>query len=71
MLIGVERAAAPQAGAMSMRACNIFHLGIKELRSLWRDPCMLVLIVYAFSGSIYRRHGDSRDAEQGADRHRR
>ena len=36
-----------------MRASNIFHLGIKELRSLARDPIMLVLIVYAFTLSVY------------------
>lgn len=36
-----------------MRAANIFHLGIKELRSLARDPIMLVLIIFAFSISIY------------------
>lgn len=37
-----------------MRAAhNIFHLGVKELRSLLRDPIMLVLIVWAFSLSIY------------------
>ncbi len=34
-------------------AHNILHLGIKELRSLVRDPIMLVLIVYAFTFSIY------------------
>jgi ABC-2 type transport system permease protein len=34
-------------------AGNILRLGIKELRSLWRDPMMLVLIVYAFSLGIY------------------
>jgi ABC-2 type transport system permease protein len=38
-----------------MRAANILHLGIKELRSLARDPIMLVLIVYAFTVSIYTR----------------
>jgi ABC-2 type transport system permease protein len=38
-----------------MRADNVLHLGIKELRSLARDPIMLVLIVYAFSFSIYTR----------------
>lgn len=38
-----------------MRAANIFHLGVKELRSLARDPIMLVLIVYAFTVSIYTR----------------
>jgi len=35
------------------RLRNIAHLGLKELRSLLRDPIMLVLIVYAFSFSIY------------------
>jgi ABC-2 type transport system permease protein len=38
-----------------LRWTNILHLGIKELRSLARDPLMLVLIVYAFSFSIYTR----------------
>ncbi|KXS37852.1 MAG: antibiotic transport system permease protein [Halomonadaceae bacterium T82-2] len=32
---------------------NIFQLGLKELRTLLRDPAMLLLIVYAFSISIY------------------
>ena len=36
-----------------MRPANILHLGIKELRSLARDPVMLVLIVHAFSLAIY------------------
>lgn len=36
-----------------MRVANILHLGIKEFRSLLRDPIMLVLIVYAFTLSIY------------------
>ncbi|NRP31698.1 MULTISPECIES: ABC transporter permease [Rhodobacterales] len=36
-----------------MRAANILHLGIKELRSLLRDPVMLVLIVFAFTFSVY------------------
>ena len=36
-----------------MRAKNILHLGVKELWSLARDPMMLVLIVYAFTMSIY------------------
>lgn len=36
-----------------MRPANILHLGIKELRSLMRDPIMLVLIVYAFTISVY------------------
>ncbi len=36
-----------------MRGANIFHLGIKELRSLARDPIMLVLIVYSFTFAVY------------------
>jgi ABC-2 type transport system permease protein len=36
-----------------MRAANILNLGIKELRSLLRDPIMLALIVYAFTVAIY------------------
>lgn len=36
-----------------MRAANILHLGIKELRSLLRDPMMIVLIVYVFTFAVY------------------
>ena len=32
---------------------NILQLGIKELRSLYRDPALLLLIVYAFTVGIY------------------
>jgi len=32
---------------------NIFHLGVKELRSLGRDTVMLVLIVFSFTVQIY------------------
>jgi ABC-2 type transport system permease protein len=32
---------------------NIFHLGVKELRSLGRDTMMLIIIAFAFSGQIY------------------
>lgn len=32
---------------------NIRQLGIKELWSLWRDPTMLVLIVYVFTAGVY------------------
>ncbi len=32
---------------------NIYRLGLKELWSLWRDPAMLVLIVYTFTVSVY------------------
>ena len=53
VLIGLSAAAAEEAGELTMRAANILHLGVKELRSLARDPMMLVLIVYAFTFSIY------------------
>jgi ABC-2 type transport system permease protein len=36
-----------------MRAGNILHLGVKEMRSLARDPIMLVLIVWSFTVAIY------------------
>ncbi|MCE1241202.1 MAG: ABC transporter permease [Azonexaceae bacterium] len=32
---------------------NVFRLGLKELRSLWADKTLLVLICWAFSGAIY------------------
>lgn len=36
-----------------MRASNILNLGVKELRGLWRDRMLLILIVYAFTVAIY------------------
>jgi ABC-2 type transport system permease protein len=36
-----------------MHVANILQLGIKELRGLVRDPMLLMLIVYAFTASIY------------------
>ncbi|MEI2385140.1 ABC transporter permease [Breoghania sp. JC706] len=36
-----------------MRIANIWQLGVKELRGLLRDPALLILIVYAFSASVY------------------
>jgi len=36
-----------------MRLAHIATLGIKELRSLMRDPMMLGLIIYAFTVAIY------------------
>jgi len=35
------------------RLANIYRLGVKELWSLWRDPIMLFLIVWAFTFMIY------------------
>jgi ABC-2 type transport system permease protein len=31
---------------------NIFQLGIKELLSLWRDPVMVIFILYAFTFAV-------------------
>ena len=64
---------APQTGkvAMAHHLKNIWRLGVKELWSLWRDPVMLVLIVYTFTLSVYRGLGHARDAAPRADRHRR
>jgi len=36
-----------------VRASHIYRLGIKELWSLWRDPMMLILIVWGFTAMIY------------------
>jgi len=36
-----------------MGLANIAHLCVKEMRSLLRDPVMMILIVYAFSLEIY------------------
>lgn len=38
---------------LGYKLSNIFHLGLKELRSLFRDPAMVVLIVYSFTLAIY------------------
>jgi ABC-2 type transport system permease protein len=35
-----------------MRPANILHLGVKELRSLGRDPVLLILILHAFTLAI-------------------
>jgi ABC-2 type transport system permease protein len=45
---------------------NIVHLGIKELRSLVHDPAMLILIVFAFSISIYAVANGAPDTLQSA-----
>jgi ABC-2 type transport system permease protein len=37
----------------SRNLANIYELGVKELWSLWRDPMMLVLILYVFTASVY------------------
>jgi len=36
-----------------MRSGNILHLGVKELRSLLRDPILLGLMVFSFTVNVY------------------
>lgn len=38
---------------MRQSLINVYRLGLKELRSLWADKVLLVLIVWAFTGAIY------------------
>ena len=38
---------------MLRRLANVRRLGVKELWSLWRDPMMLVLMIYTFTAAIY------------------
>ena len=38
---------------IKQKSQNIYQLGCKELWSLWRDPVMLVLIIYTFTFSVY------------------
>jgi ABC-2 type transport system permease protein len=38
---------------MARQAWHVFHLGIKELLSLARDPVLLFLIAYSFTFSVY------------------
>lgn len=51
---------------MKQKIRNIFQLGIKEIRGLFRDPLMLVLIVYSFSMSVYLSAKSSPDAISNA-----
>ena len=38
---------------MIQKIRNIYELGIKEMIGLFRDPLMLVLIVYSFTFAVY------------------
>jgi len=38
---------------MQRTLANVFNLGIKELRSLWRDRLLLLFVIWAFSGALY------------------
>ncbi len=35
------------------RLATIYRLGLKEILSLWRDPVLLILILWAFTGGVY------------------
>lgn len=51
---GVERAAAVQTETVTMKRLeNILRLGLKDLRSLWRDKVLLFLILWVFTGGVY------------------
>jgi ABC-2 type transport system permease protein len=41
------------SGRPGSKLGNVYRLGVKELWSLWRDPVMLVLIVFVFTFSVY------------------
>ena len=41
------------SGNFARHLANIYRLGVKELWSLWRDPMLLVLIVYVFTFAVY------------------
>ncbi|HAV35362.1 MAG TPA: hypothetical protein DCX52_03220 [Massilia sp.] len=38
---------------MGVRLSNVYRLGVKELWSLWRDPALMLLIVYTFTVALY------------------
>jgi ABC-2 type transport system permease protein len=45
---------------------NVYRLGVKELWSLWRDPMMLVLIVYTFTIAVYTAATSTPETLEGA-----
>ena len=51
---------------MKQKIRNIIQLGIKEIRGLFRDPLMIVLIVYSFSMSVYMSAKSNPDAISNA-----
>ena len=51
---------------MLRHLANVYRLGVKELWSLWRDPMMLVLIVYTFTIAIYMAATAVPETLQGA-----
>lgn len=49
-----------------MRVANVLNLGIKEIRSLLRDPLMLFLIVFSFTFGVYNASTAMPDTLSGA-----
>ena len=39
---------------MGQGAANVFRLGVKELRSLYADPVLLLLMLYTFTFAVYQ-----------------
>jgi ABC-2 type transport system permease protein len=36
-----------------MSVANVWNLGVKEWRSLWRDRLLMLFVIWAFSGALY------------------
>ena len=51
---------------MARHVANVFRLGVKELWSLWRDPMMLLLIVYNLTVGVYTAATAVPETLQGA-----
>ncbi len=51
---------------MKQKLSNIFHLGVKELWSLIRDPILLLLIAFTFTVSVYTSATAAPDGLQNA-----
>lgn len=52
---------------MNQRIARIFHLGVKELRSLRADPVLLFLVLYTFTIAVYTvANGMKFDVENAA-----
>jgi len=49
---GARAAQTRRAGLLS-HAKNIYHLAVKEFRSIFADPMMLLLVIYSFSFAVY------------------
>ncbi len=53
LVLGLSVWLLKKTGGMMRGLRNIYHLGIKELRSLLGDKAMLTLILFAFTVSVY------------------